>query len=272
MKKTISLLIFSITIGLLPLKASAQNTTQKEKELKEIALLGVFHFAGTNDMVSMKIEDLNSPKRQEEILKLVERLASLKPDKIILEYPFGKKKLDSLYQQYKEGNHELSINERQQLGFRIAKLLGHEHIYVADHRMDIAFEPLMEYLKETEQTYKLEKLMKEADTQMRKWEALYKNGSLTDLLKEMNTEASDNENMNIYLQDLNLMGETDNDSGIMVASKWWERNLRIMKNIDMLMEPGERALVIFGQGHTAILKGFYQIRTDVRLIDIQKHL
>ncbi|WP_224488957.1 DUF5694 domain-containing protein [Robertkochia flava] len=260
-------LIF-LLITLYPIISNAQPASQK----KEVALLGTFHFAGSNDMVSMNIEGLNSPERQREIEALSVNLAAMKPDKVILEYPYGKSKLDSLYGEYLKGNHQLSINERQQLGFRIAKMLGHEHIYVADHPMDIAFGPLMEYLQESNKTSILDSLVKDAQELMSSWEAVYKKGSVSDLLSEMNTPESDNENKNIYLEVFNRIGGSENNIGVTVVSKWWERNFIIMKNIDLITEPGERALVIFGQGHTAILKDFYGSRKDVKLLDIQEYL
>lgn len=270
MKTVVSIILFCLLLT--PLTTIAQNSPTEVLQKKEIAFLGVFHFAGTSDMVSMKIEDLASPKRQKEIKALSERLATMQPDKVILEYPYGKHKLDSLYQEYRRGNHELSINESQQLGFRIANLLDHEHIYPADYRMDIAFEPLMKYLGQTGQMHKIETLVKEANELMRSWEQLYQEGTLANLLSVMNSDNSDNENKNIYLQVFNIMGGEDNDHGIQVVSKWWERNFRIMKNIDMIMEPEDRALVIFGQGHTAIFKDLYKGRSDVEMIDIQEYL
>lgn len=264
--------ILRMTAVLIFLFLKANPSFSQAATGKEIALLGTFHFAGSNDMVSMQIDDLESPERQKEIEDLCAALAAMKPDKVILEYPFGKTTLDSLYREYRGGKHNLSINERQQLGFRIAKMLGHDHIYVVDHPMDIAFGPLMKYLEESKQTHILDTLIKNAQEHMKSWEAIYANGSLTDLLREMNTEASDNENKNIYLEVFNVIGGQDNPAGVTVVSKWWERNFYIMKNIDLLMETRDRALVIFGQGHTAILKDLYKGRTDVELLDIEQYL
>ena len=250
----------------------SQDSANPSSTQKEIALLGTFHFAGSRDMVSMKIEGLDTPLRQKEIVTLCENLVAIKPDKVILEYPYGESKLDSIYQAYRNGNHNLNINERQQLGFRIAHMLGHEHIYVADHPMDIGFQPLMKYLEENGETYKIDTLVANAKTYLKSFEDVYKNGSVQDLLSAMNTPAADNENKNIYLEVFNTMGGPENHVGVTVVSKWWERNFIIMKNIDMIMEPEDRALVIFGQGHTSILKDFYRSRTDVELLDIQEYL
>ena len=45
-----------------------------------------------------------------------------------------------------------------------------------------------------------------------------------------------------------------------------------MHNIDSITESGDRILVLFGQGHTSILKGFYENRSDVKYIDIFEYL
>ena len=79
-------------------------------------------------------------------------------------------------------------------------------------------------------------------------------------------------NKNIYLQTINGMGADDNYAGTDVVATWWERNFRIMRNIDEITEPNDRILILFGQGHTAILKDFYKDRDDVIYEDILDYL
>jgi len=59
---------------------------------------------------------------------------------------------------------------------------------------------------------------------------------------------------------------------IQQITEWWKRNFRIMHNIDQIVEPGDRILVIFGQGHTAVLKDFYKSRDDITYEDIRDYL
>ena len=263
---------FSLLCFFLSCVFSIGQSTQIADEKPEIALLGTFHFAGSPDLLSLDTKDLSSPKRQQEIEALVESLASYKPTKIILEYPYGNNRLDSLYRLYRSGNHQLTINERQQLGFRLAKKLGHEHIYTADYKLDLPFNSLMEYLEANGKMHVFQELLNKMkreviDVLQEELDA----GTITDVFLFMNREKYDLMNRNAYLQYFNQMG-SEIYLGSEIVSKWWERNIKIMANIDAITQPGDRVFVLFGQGHTSILKDFYKNRDDVTYVDILSYL
>lgn len=271
MKTPISIII-SIISFFTPV-ISQSNIQEEDLPKPVIALLGTFHFAGSSDLMSLKIDDLSTEKRQEEIKILVKALEKFQPTKIILEYPFGNDKLDSIFQAYKKGQHTLSINERQQIGFRLAGNLEHDHVYPADHRMDLPFDEMMVYLQDHNQMDLFQALINDMQTTvMNVWQKAYETLTIKEFFVLINNEVYDNMNRNVYLQHINAMGDKDNMIGTEVVSKWWERNFRIMRNIDDVLEDGDRVLVIFGQGHTAILKDFYKSRTDVQYEDILKYL
>jgi hypothetical protein len=271
MKKTgiitsIILLIFNFT-------SYAQTVSNPEQKKPVIALLGIFHFAGTSDLISIKADDLSSPQRQNEIKQLVNLLAEYKPTKILVEYPFGNNGIDSLYQLYLKGNHVLSIHESQQIGFQLASKMGNKHIYPADHRMPLPFDELTVYLNESGKMGQLESMVTDLKTNILDVsQKAYDNLSLTDYLALMNSDKFDSANKNVYLQYTNKMGDENNTVGTNLVSKWWERNFRIMHNIDQIAEPGDRILIIFGQGHTAVLKDFYKSRNDITYEDIRDYL
>ncbi|MEM6698368.1 MAG: DUF5694 domain-containing protein, partial [Bacteroidota bacterium] len=88
----------------------------------------------------------------------------------------------------------------------------------------------------------------------------------------INEDQYDVWNKNVYLEYFNKMGSPEQPVGVNIASKWWERNFQIMHNIDRITESGDRVLIIFGQGHTAIWKDFYKGRRDVIYEDILEYL
>ncbi|NAS14424.1 DUF5694 domain-containing protein [Poritiphilus flavus] len=244
-----------------------------EEQKPTIALLGTFHFAGSSDLIALDVKDLKTDKRQGEIQDLVTALAKFKPTKIILEYPYQKNRLDSLYQEYREGEHQLSINERQQLGFRLAKELGHNHIYPADHHLDLPFDELMAFLEENERMNEFQAMMEYMKSEvMVSMQNAYDSASLKEFFVWLNSDRSDKMNKNLYMERINKMGAENNYIGSDVVSKWWERNFKIMRNIDEIMEPNDRVLVLFGQGHTSLLKDFYRDRDDVIYTDILDYL
>ncbi len=270
--KKVSIIAFIILI-VSNLNTSGQISNNSEQKKPVIALLGIFHFAGTSDLISIKADDLSSPQRQNEIKDLVNLLAEYKPTKIIVEYPFGNNGIDSLYQSYLKGTHVLSIHESQQVGFRLSLKMGLDHIYPADHRMPLPFNELTNYLQENGKMIQLENMVADMKKNILDVsQQAYENRSLTDYLSLLNSDKFDAANKNMYLQYTNKMGDENNSVGTNLASKWWERNFRIMHNIDQIVEPGDRILVIFGQGHTAVLKDFYKSRDDLFYVDIVDYL
>ncbi|MEL7148622.1 MAG: DUF5694 domain-containing protein, partial [Bacteroidota bacterium] len=219
------------------------------------------------------LPDLRSEQRQAEIVDLVTAIARFKPTKVILEYPYQNARLDSVYQLYLKGTHKLTINERQQVGFRLAKSLGHQHIYSADHQMNLPFDELTKHLAENGMISQFEGMVGFLQTEvLPMMQRTYDSTTIIAFMAWMNSEEMDRKNKNLYLENVNQMGVKDQYVGSDLVARWWERNFRIMKNIDNITEPGDRVLVLFGQAHTAILKDFYRSREDVDYAEILDYL
>ena len=266
-------LIFTVVLIMFSWPSSAQNHPLIATEKPVVALLGIFHFAGTNDLISIKADDLASPQRQSEIKDVVKMLRAYQPTKIIVEYPFMSTGIDSLYQQYLIGKHDLSIHESQQIGFRLASQLGHGHIYPADHKLPLPFPELASYMDKSNQMEQLNAMVEDMKRDiLAVSQKAYNEQNLSDYFVFMNSHESDVLNKKMYLQYTNKMGDKTNPVGTKLVSKWWERNFNIMHNIDQITEPGDRLLIIFGQGHTAVLKDFYKSRTDIVYEDVVRYL
>jgi hypothetical protein len=260
-------LIIGYFLFAVPVKAQ-----QPPKKL-QILFLGTTHFAGSSDLLGLDMSDISSSKRQQEIKQLVNKLARFKPTKVILEYPYGNMKMDSTYRQYLDDNHALTNNERQQLGFRLARNLGHDHVYAADKRMGLNFDAVMQFLEERnrkEEFNQLVALMKaEVINPMQEH---YNRQNLANFFNFINRDENDRMTRMAYLQYFNRYSTPENPAGINLTARWWKRNFHIMANIDRIAEPGDRVLVIFGQGHTALLKQFYQDRQDVDVVPVNDYL
>ena len=128
---------------------TAQHTASST-EPAQVLVLGVYHFANPGlDAVKVEVADVLSSTRQEEILSVVEALARFRPTRIAVEeLASTSSRLDSLYQAYVAEEHELSRNETQQLGFRLAAMYGHPRLYPVDYRMDFPFGEVLEYAED----------------------------------------------------------------------------------------------------------------------------
>lgn len=99
----------------------------------EVLVLGTYHMANPGrDIVNLKVDDVLAPKRQTEIAQLLEVLKRFNPTKIALEGALGNERIPKRYSDYLGGKYELSANEVDQIGFRLAKQLGHKAVFPVD--------------------------------------------------------------------------------------------------------------------------------------------
>ena len=97
-------------------------------------LLGTFHFDNPGlDAVKYTPIDVMQPEQQAYVVALSERLARFAPTKVLLEYADdADEKINRRYRDYLAGKFELPRNEVYQVGFRVAKLMGHTRVYGFD--------------------------------------------------------------------------------------------------------------------------------------------
>src|SRR5690348_16468354 len=74
-------------------------------------------------------------------------LRKFNPTKIAVESDVYDKRMAKRYEDYLAGKHELTNNEIEQLGFRLAKELGHKTVYGADTDGDFPFQRVVNFGK-----------------------------------------------------------------------------------------------------------------------------
>ena len=120
------------------LQTALDSFPEIEKAAKhKILTLGTFHFDRSmdgSDIIAKKHIDITSATNQLQLDSLIHILKDFNPTKIAVEWkPRSQKKLDSLFSEYKKGKWKLRKNEAYQIGFRLAKLLGHKKVYCVDN-------------------------------------------------------------------------------------------------------------------------------------------
>lgn len=245
-------LLLALWLGALPAGAEQHNPTP-------IMILGTFHFEGSaTDGVSVTMGDMLAPQRQAEIEAVVARLAKFRPTQIMVEAtPEHAGHLNATYRDYVAGKHELTANEIQQLGMRLAKQLGHEKLYMVDYHAGMDFERMMKAGQEAgqqeilgwfQQTIgKVEQTLAEAQSADK---------TVLEALQFHNGPWALDGN-SLYLP-LAVLGSNENPAGAEVIGGWYQRNLHIYANIARAVEgPDARVLVIYGSGHLAQLAEFF---------------
>ena len=223
-----------------------------------LMLLGSYHMSNPGaDAFNLEADDVLTPKRQAEIEEVVKSLATYKPTRIAIEAPFGDSATVARYQEYLAGKRELRRSEEEQIGFRLAKMLGHETIYPIDVRMNLDQPGLEEVIAANPAGHgprmaSLDQLGKKAIAQMDQW---LKEGTIADMLYEMNRPEFLDLNYQIYLRIFLPTVEGDNYAGADLVATWHQRNLRIMSNLHQIgLTPEDRVLVVYGQGHVPLFE------------------
>lgn len=90
------------------------------------------------DLHNAQFDDMRSEHRQEQIRDLVARLERFQPTHVALECPSKtQSQFTKTYHDYLAGRIELDNTEAHQIGFRIAKNIGHNDVYAVDWMEDI---------------------------------------------------------------------------------------------------------------------------------------
>ena len=108
-----------------------------------IMILGSGHLANPGmDGINYKMDDVLAPKRQREIEQLVAQLKAFRPTKVAIEVDERfDAKINANYQGYLEGTYQLKRGEGDQIGFRLAKQMGHPKMYCVDYFRNYHQEP-----------------------------------------------------------------------------------------------------------------------------------
>ncbi|WP_421858370.1 DUF5694 domain-containing protein [Oceanicaulis sp.] len=232
----------------------------------EVMVLGSYHFTGGGqDLHNAQVDDHLAPERQAEIAEVLDALADFEPTKVMVELtPEHEDAFNAAYQAYLAGEHSLTVNERQQLGMRLAARLGHERLYAIDQASDMDFEGMMGAAQDAGQ----DRLLGEFGNFNAAVPVLMQDmesGSVMARLRASNSQFAHDAH-GLYLT-LAQTGTIEDPIGVQEMGEWWTRNLAIFANAARHAEPGDRLLLIYGAGHKHLLEQFFEDAPGFRIVD-----
>jgi hypothetical protein len=241
----------------------------------QVLVLGVFHMDNPgHDLVNPSIKDVLGPRRQEEIRDVVARLQNFRPTLIALEAPPGARAMQERLDKFATGHYALSADERDQIGLRLARNLGHTRVYGVDFQQDLDFDAVFRSAKELGQQALLDKAFAEFNSRIKpRLESNHmEQQTVRELLLEANTPDMLVLNRRAYLG-LLAIGKSDKYPGANLVSRWYDRNLRIATNILRLAEEKpQRILVIIGAGHAPLVRQFLGETPGFTIVDCEVFL
>jgi len=232
----------------------------------EVLVLGVYHMNNPGrDIFNMQADDVLAPKRQAEIAHVVAALTRFHPTKVAIEDTVGDDRYPKRYAEYLAGKHELTRNEVEQIGFRVAKELGHKTVYPVDVDGEFPFQHLMNYAKASGRSKELETMMGEVGEMVKAQDAYLGSHTILETLLYMNADEKVAQDVGFYYREAQF-GEPWDWAGADLVAEWFRRNMRIYSNVMQLADsPNERVLVIFGAGHLGWLRNDFASNPNLRL-------
>ena len=259
----LTLLTLAATLATTPVQTEWIET---EAAPVQVMVLGSYHFTGGGqDLHNAQVDDHLSPQRQAEIADVIEALAGFAPTKVMVELtPEYEAAFNAEYQAYLAGEHALTVNERQQLGMRLAAHLGHERLYAIDQASGMDFEGMMTAAESAGQARLLGEFSN-FNAAMPDVMAQMETGTVMARLRAANSGFA-HDSHGLYLT-LTQMGTQEDPIGAEEMTNWWGRNLAIFANAARQAEPGDRLLLIYGAGHKHLLEQFFEDAPGFRVID-----
>lgn len=241
------------------LAATAVNAAAQQRPA--LLVLGTTHFSNPGrDVVNTRVPDVLSPARQAEIEAVVARLAAFRPTHVAVEWPASEQaRLDQRYADYRAGRFQLTANERDQIGLRLAARLGLPRVDAVDWN-DNAPGPEADYDysawaeahgRGAEFRSWVTRFQTEADAMAR----LMACTPISAWLRAVNTPAFRLANHRTYFY-VGQIGELNGaNPGAAWVGSWYARNLRILNNLRALAaRPVDRIVAIYGAGHGHLLE------------------
>ena len=232
----------------------------------EILVLGTYHMANPgHDIHNLQADDVLSPKRQQEIAQLIEVLKRFHPTKIAIESDVSGQRATQQYSDYLAGKYTLSRNEIDQIGYRLARELGHKTVYPVDVDGDFPWQRVVNYAKANGVADKFDALNGGVGTMVKELGDFLGTHTVLEAMQFVNADQRVARDMGFYFSVLRF-GDPYDYAGSDLVAAWYQRNIRIYHNIVALIgSPNERVLVIYGYGHLGWLRQNVADDPNVRL-------
>lgn len=164
------------------------------------------------------------------------------------------------------------FSEVVQISYPLAKQMGHDRLYSIDAHTEFDTAPVIAYGEQNNQDVQLA-AFKELISRMQNDMQSISKRSVLDIVRFANSKNFDkNYNQTYYLKHPVSFDKEGDYIGTDVVAKWYFRNLKIFTNLNRIVTPKDRVLVIYGAGHKDILVDLIKDRADREYYDINKLL
>jgi hypothetical protein len=237
-----------------------------QAQAPEILVLGTFHMANPGrDLHNTQVDDVLGSRRQAEIQEVLDVLKRFRPTKVAVEANVSSRRVAQEYADYVAGKYTLTRNEIDQLGYRLAKELGHSTVHAVDESGDFPYYRVQNWAIANDRKAHFDSAQARAGDQARAQSEFLRAHTILETLAMLNADSTAKRAVGEYYLGFMPFGQPYEYAGPDLIASWFQRNLRIYHNIRKLAAPGERIVVIYGHGHLAWLRQIASSDPAVRL-------
>lgn len=243
---------------------------EQAKPVVQVMVVGVFHFDNPGqDYRNAQVDDMLTPGRQAEILRVAAALSMFHPTMVGVEWAPGEPDAD--YAKYLAGALPPDRSEIVQLGFRIAHDNGLTRINGLDMPMSLPFDPAVTFAEAHDHQDVIEEIGRVSDANVAAQEATLRDKGVAATLRLLNDPEAALQSHGLYREILKL-GAGAEQPGLEATMAWYKRNLGICANLLQAARPGDRVIVFFGAGHLPLLQQCVNETPNYVLIDARDYL
>ena len=221
----------------------------RASEPVQVMILGTFHLANPGlDIHNQKVDDMLSPRRQAEIEAVTRALLRFAPTRVAVES--SPKSAAERYAKYQEGTLAPSADETVQLGFRLAKQ-AKAAVEGIDVEGEFPFEQVAAWAAAHGRGAELDAISAMVEQMVREQSQALASGGVGGELRLLNDPAKID---NGFYRKMLLYGAGGEQPGANLLTAWYRRNFLICANLAQGVKPGDRVVVLYGSGHSFLLR------------------
>jgi hypothetical protein len=247
---------------------------QEAAPLVEVMILGTYHMGNPgNDLANMEADDVTRPRRQAEIAAVAEALATWRPTRVLVERQRPAPFTDDLYPAFRLEDLATDRNEVVQIGFRLARMLGHEEVYGFDEQPGegepeyFQFDRIHSWASAHGRGALVDETMGFFRSMVEEEGRAQADLSIAEMLMVHNDPERDRLGQSRGYYAFLALGDADDQVGAEFNSYWYMRNAKMFAKVALIAEPGDRVLVLVGSGHRYWLTHFAQIAPGFVSVD-----
>jgi len=139
-------------------------------------------------------------------------------------------------------------------------------VHGLDVEGDFPFDAIVALAREHGRAGEIDAMLAAGGKEVEHISALQERTSIGGVLRDLNTRESIERNHAFY-PPLLTMGAGDDQPGVKLLSAWYARNLAICARLLQEIQPGDRVVVFYGQGHIYLLQQCLREQPGLQLVD-----